>query len=427
MTRPPPAAGTRADHETPLSELFDDQFACADMIVLNKTDLLAGGELDALTASLQAEARNGVRIVKASMGALPLSVLLGQGKGAEADMVARFAPHHDSEDEDHDHDEFESFVLELPEIDDVAAFVDKVRAVIAAHDILRLKGFVAVRGKPLRLTVQAVGTRIETYYDQPHDGAAGDAAGGDRRGRSGPCRDRGRTGALMHLLAATPGAIDDGSGAGRSGRRRRPMWWSSRRPIRELALWAEAHAGIGGADLRLASLAHLAAPDVGGPASGELRHRLETGDRPDSGRAGLLALRAGAIFAIRLHEAGVPFVALPGDDKPDEELWRSPRVPRRGLRDPAGPIASKAGRRMRRASCAMPRPCWARANRRPPAGPLLRAGLYWPGADQADLSTIGRTGRRARRSCRSSSIARCCRARDWRRSTAWSRRCCGAG
>jgi cobalamin biosynthesis protein CobW len=166
------AAAGRADHETPLSELFDDQLACADMIVLNKTDLLAGGELDALTASLQAEARDGVRIVKASMGALPLSVLLGQGKGAENDMAVRFAPHHDSEDEDHDHDEFESFVLELPEIDDVAGFVERISRVIAEHDILRLKGFAAVRGKPLRLTVQAVGTRIETYYDQPHDGAA---------------------------------------------------------------------------------------------------------------------------------------------------------------------------------------------------------------------------------------------------------------
>ncbi len=38
---------------------------------------------------------------------------------------------------------------------------------IRAHDILRLKGFVAVAGKPMRLTLQAVGPRVDTYFDQP--------------------------------------------------------------------------------------------------------------------------------------------------------------------------------------------------------------------------------------------------------------------
>ncbi len=159
------------DHETPLSELFDDQLACADMIVLNKTDLLTAVETDDLTARLRGETRDGVRIVKASMGALPIAVLLGQSAAAENDMAARFAPHHDSEGEDHDHDEFESFVLELVEIVDPARFIERVNNVIRKHDILRLKGFVAVQGKPLRMTIQAVGQRIDTYYDQPHRGA----------------------------------------------------------------------------------------------------------------------------------------------------------------------------------------------------------------------------------------------------------------
>ncbi len=159
------------DHETPLSELFDDQLACADMIIVNKTDLLAAGESDALVARLRAETRTGVQVLKTSMGALPVSVLLGQSARAEDDMALRFAPHHDREGEDHNHDEFESFVLELPEIADPAGFVVRATAVIRSHDVLRLKGFIAVRGKPLRMTIQAVGTRIETYYDQPHKGA----------------------------------------------------------------------------------------------------------------------------------------------------------------------------------------------------------------------------------------------------------------
>jgi cobalamin biosynthesis protein CobW len=167
------------DHETPLSELFEDQVACADMIVVNKSDLLGEEEASALVAKLKSESRTGVQVVKATMGALPVNVLLGQGIGAEDDMAARHAHHHhhhddDHEDDhddhhhhDHDHDEFESFVVERDEVIDVTAFSAKVADIIREHDILRLKGFVAVTGKPMRLTVQAVGPRIDSYFDKP--------------------------------------------------------------------------------------------------------------------------------------------------------------------------------------------------------------------------------------------------------------------
>jgi cobalamin biosynthesis protein CobW len=32
---------------------------------------------------------------------------------------------------------------------------------------LRIKGFVAVAGKPMRLLIQAVGPRVSHYYDRP--------------------------------------------------------------------------------------------------------------------------------------------------------------------------------------------------------------------------------------------------------------------
>lgn len=175
------------DHETPLSELFEDQIACADMIVVNKTDLLSETEAEDLTGKLQTEARSGVQVVKTSMGALPVEVLLGQGVGAESDLSARHEVHHhhhhhdddDHDDDDHDHDhhhdhghdEFESFVVARDEIADPAAFAAQVADVIRAHDILRLKGFAAVAGKPMRLTLQAVGPRVDTYYDQPFGSA----------------------------------------------------------------------------------------------------------------------------------------------------------------------------------------------------------------------------------------------------------------
>ena len=182
------------DHETPLSELFEDQVACADMIVVNKADLLDTAEADGLVARLKDEARGGVQVVKASMGALPVSVLLGQGVGAEADLDARHEVHHhhhdgdhahhegDHHDDDHHHDhdhhhhhhahehghdEFESFIVTRSEIADPAAFAEQVADVIRAHGILRLKGFAAVANKPMRLTLQAVGPRVDTYFDRP--------------------------------------------------------------------------------------------------------------------------------------------------------------------------------------------------------------------------------------------------------------------
>lgn len=172
------------DHETPLSELFEDQIACADMIVVNKSDLLGPEAADALAAKLKSESRDGVQVVKASMGALPVDVLLGQGVGAEGDLDARHEVHHHHHDHDddhhdghsdddhhhhheHDHDAFESFVFERGEITDAAAFAEQVAGVIRANDVLRLKGFAAVAGKPMRLTLQAVGPRVDTYFDKP--------------------------------------------------------------------------------------------------------------------------------------------------------------------------------------------------------------------------------------------------------------------
>ena len=165
------------DHETPLSELFEDQVACADMIVVNKTDLLAAAQADALVASLRSSARDGVQVVKTSMGKLPVDVLLGQGIGAEADLTSRHELHHHDDDKhghhhhEHDHDAFESFVVNLGEISDAKQFAEQTSDIIRAHDILRLKGFAAVAGKPMRLTLQAVGPRVDTYFDQPFDTA----------------------------------------------------------------------------------------------------------------------------------------------------------------------------------------------------------------------------------------------------------------
>ena len=174
-------ADDNLDHDTPLSELFEDQIAAADMIVVNKSDLLGAPEADALVAKLVADARAGVHVVQSTMGELPVEVVLGMDSAAEANLDGRDEGHHhhhhhgddghDHHHDHHDHDDFETFVVERAEVDDPAAFATRVAEVIRAHDILRLKGFVAVAGKPMRLTLQAVGPRVDAYYDQPFGNA----------------------------------------------------------------------------------------------------------------------------------------------------------------------------------------------------------------------------------------------------------------
>jgi len=152
------------DHDSPLEELFEEQLNCADMVVLNKTDLLGDGALDAIEAALEAQLRAGVRTVRAAHGRVDATVLLGLAAAAEDDLHTR-PSHHD--DGDHDHDDFVQFRVDLGPIAEPALLEEQLRAAIAAHDVLRIKGFLDVPDKPLRHVVQGVGDRIQRYFDWP--------------------------------------------------------------------------------------------------------------------------------------------------------------------------------------------------------------------------------------------------------------------
>jgi cobalamin biosynthesis protein CobW len=153
------------DHETPLSELFEDQIACADLVILNKADLVDARRLGAARAVIEAEAPRPLPIVEAVEGRLDPRVLIGLGAAAECDLDAR-PSHHDGEDE-HDHDDFETFVLDVPEIADPASFARMVERLGREAGVLRAKGYLAVRGKPLRLLVQGVAARVRWQFDKP--------------------------------------------------------------------------------------------------------------------------------------------------------------------------------------------------------------------------------------------------------------------
>ncbi|HEX4181103.1 MAG TPA: cobalamin biosynthesis protein CobW [Caulobacteraceae bacterium] len=158
------ATDPNLDHETPLEELFEEQLGSADLVVLNKTDLVGAAELARAEAEVRARLRPGVGIVHASQGQLDPAVLLGLGLGAEDDLDSR--PSHHETEADHDHDDFDSFILSAGEVANVEQLAGRLSEGLARHDVLRLKGVVAVAGRPARLIVQAVGPRVETYFDR---------------------------------------------------------------------------------------------------------------------------------------------------------------------------------------------------------------------------------------------------------------------
>ena len=106
------------NHETPLSEVFDDQMSCADLVLLTKCDLTAENEIE--------KAKN--FISSRSPRSLP--------------------------------------VIDLPEFEKPEDLVKRIEGLAIRQNILRVKGFAVVRSKPMRLLVQAVGARVRWQYDR---------------------------------------------------------------------------------------------------------------------------------------------------------------------------------------------------------------------------------------------------------------------
>jgi len=169
------AADSSIDHDNPLEEVYEDQLLCADLIVLNKADLMTAETASRVTSEIQATVPRAVKIVETREGRIDPAILLGLSAAAENDLANR-PSHHDGE-EGHDHDDFESFVVDIQATSDPAGLLAHLAGVAERHDVLRMKGFIEVAGKPMRLLVQGVGQRFRQQFDRAW------APGEERRGR----------------------------------------------------------------------------------------------------------------------------------------------------------------------------------------------------------------------------------------------------
>ena len=154
------------EHETPIEELFEDQLACADMVLLTKTDLMGAKSRDRVQTWLQSQAPTGIKVVPCHQGAIHPEVLLGFNAAVEDNLDSR-PSHHDHEVEHEHDDDINSICVQLEQAFDPKALVEKLQTLVQQKDIYRIKGFVAVPNKAMRLVLQGVGQRFDHFYDRP--------------------------------------------------------------------------------------------------------------------------------------------------------------------------------------------------------------------------------------------------------------------
>jgi len=156
------------DHVRSLRELFEDQLSAADLVILHKTDQLDAADLARVREQIAASTPPSVKILTAAHGELPVDVLLGLERAAEDGIDARHTHHDDAHDEgrEHSHELFDTLVLTLGELER-PALLRGLEALVRDHEVYRAKGFASVPGKPMRLVVQGVGARFDTYFDRP--------------------------------------------------------------------------------------------------------------------------------------------------------------------------------------------------------------------------------------------------------------------
>jgi cobalamin biosynthesis protein CobW len=156
------------EHETPLQELFEDQLACADLVILTKQDLVTPEQETEVRELVNQELPREVKIVTSTSdrSSITSDLLLGLGAAVEDNLDAR-PSHHDTE-EDHDHDdEINSTHVILDRAFKPEILQQELAALVESQEIYRIKGFAAVPNKPMRLVIQGVGSRFEQFYDRP--------------------------------------------------------------------------------------------------------------------------------------------------------------------------------------------------------------------------------------------------------------------
>ncbi len=192
------------DHISALEDLFEDQLQAADLVLVSRADRLSSEALDAVIARLRPAARPGTGVLPMARGQIDPALVLdapATGQSGGQRVSATTAPeqhghddhqdhhaahghesahghdpaqghghddheHHHHEHHDHSHADIASLVLRRQGHWQRQAVEAWLAQLIREQPVLRLKGRLRQQDKALPLQIQAVGPRLECWYEQ---------------------------------------------------------------------------------------------------------------------------------------------------------------------------------------------------------------------------------------------------------------------
>ncbi len=162
------AADENLDHESSLQELFDDQLSAADLVVVSKGDLLSQSQGFEVESLLHDQLPDTVKVISVNAGKIDPRILMGLDAAAE-DRIEQLTTHHDRHHEhderhEHAHEAFDSVTFEAKDVDG-EQLLEALKTFVAQNTVYRVKGILALKGKPLRQVIQGVGSRFEVYFE----------------------------------------------------------------------------------------------------------------------------------------------------------------------------------------------------------------------------------------------------------------------
>lgn len=158
-------ADPNLEHETPIEELFEDQLACADLVLLTKADQVETATRQKVESWLKQKLPSGVNLLPCYNGQVPSDILLGFNAAVEDHLETR-PSHHDHEEEHEHDDDINSVQLILDEAFEPKQLISCLQQLFQEEEVYRVKGFVNVPDKPMRLVVQGVGKHLDSFYDR---------------------------------------------------------------------------------------------------------------------------------------------------------------------------------------------------------------------------------------------------------------------
>ncbi len=186
------------DHLDDIEGLFNDQLQAADLVLISRADRLDPDALNAVRERLQQQLRPGTVLLTMERGQIDPTVVLGLDHKVVEEHEVRHGHGHDDHDHDHDHDHHHHHEVTGPDhghshhdhhhvpMQSVAIRLQghynrsrlevALQEQIRAQVLIRLKGQLQQPDRPHPLQIQAVGPRLECWYERQQQAQAGAGA-----------------------------------------------------------------------------------------------------------------------------------------------------------------------------------------------------------------------------------------------------------